>query len=277
MRSLQPVSGRGFTPAGRYLVELVDGTRAFAKVAVNDETAAWLRTEHAVYANVRGSFIAPLVGWDDDGELPVLVLPDLAEGFRVPPWRDADVAAVRRAVDEVAATPAPPGLPRAEDELAGEEGWAAVGDDFLAAGLCSRAWLEAHRPALLDAQRAAVFAGDALLHLDVRSDNVALVDGGAVLVDWNWACTGPPGLDVACWLPSLHAEGGPPPDGLAPEESGPWAAWLAGFWARRITLPPPPGAAPGLRELQRAMLAVALPWACRELGLPPPDGGTLTP
>jgi aminoglycoside phosphotransferase (APT) family kinase protein len=42
----------------------------------------------------------------------------------------------------------------------------------------------------------------------VRSDNICIGDGGATLVDWNWASVGNPRVDLAFWLPSLHFEGG---------------------------------------------------------------------
>ena len=45
----------------------------------------------------------------------------------------------------------------------------------------------------------------------VRSDNVCFSAGSARIVDWNWAARGNPRLDVAAWLPSFHAEGGPRP------------------------------------------------------------------
>ena len=47
------------------------------------------------------------------------------------------------------------------------------------------------------------------------------------------------------------------------------AAALAGFWAARVGLPPPP-TAPRVRVGQRQQLAVALPWACRLLGIAEP-------
>jgi thiamine kinase-like enzyme len=50
-----------------------------------------------------------------------------------------------------------------------------------------------------------------LLHFDVRSDNLCFRDGRALLIDWNLACIGNPVVDVAAWLPSLHAEGVRPP------------------------------------------------------------------
>jgi hypothetical protein len=53
-------------------------------------------------------------------------------------------------------------------------------------------------------------AGDALVHVDVRSDNVCFRDGHALIVDWVAAGIANPDLDVAAWLPSLAAEGGRP-------------------------------------------------------------------
>ncbi|HWX08781.1 MAG TPA: hypothetical protein VNY33_02290, partial [Gaiellaceae bacterium] len=66
------------------------------------------------------------------------------------------------------------------------------------------------------------------------------------------------------WLPSLVLEHGPSPDGFGVDE---FAALVAGFFAVRAGLPPPEGA-PRVRGFQRAQLEVALPWACRVLGLP---------
>jgi hypothetical protein len=66
-------------------------------------------------------------------------------------------------------------------------------------------------------------------------------------------------------LPSLHYEGGPPPEAIlpgAPEV----AAWVAGFFAARAGLPIIPDA-PAVRRVQREQLSTALPWAQRALGL----------
>jgi hypothetical protein len=48
--------------------------------------------------------------------------------------------------------------------------------------------------------------------------------------------------------------------------AGGLAAVLAGFFASRAGLPPPP-TAPGVRAFQFAQARVAIPWALRELGL----------
>ena len=151
------------------------------------------------------------------------------------------------------------------------EGRQASGDDpepLLSTGACSRDWLERALPELLRASEEVELDGHDLLHLDVRSDNLCLRDGRAVIVDWNLAHVGNPLLDIVAWLPSLKLEGGPDPWELVPDSQG-FAALLAGFFASRAGLPPPL-TAPRVREFQRRQAEIALPWAARELGLPPP-------
>ncbi|MGH3665185.1 MAG: phosphotransferase [Egibacteraceae bacterium] len=130
------------------------------------------------------------------------------------------------------------------------------------------AWLDANLPSLLAASARAVLAGDALLHGGVRSDNVCLRADRTVLVDWNWACRGNPAFDLVAWAPSLRLEGGPPPEWVAGGELE-LAALVAGYFAAKAGLPPPHRGS-AARDVQHRQLRVALPWACQELGLPPP-------
>jgi len=135
-------------------------------------------------------------------------------------------------------------------------------------GLCSAAWLDEAAARLIDAAERAPLVGDRLVHLDVRSDNLCFRDGRAVLIDWNHALVANPELDVAFWLPSLAAEGGPQPDDVLPDAAE-LAAWVAGFFCRWAGGEPIPDA-PHVRPLQIAQARTALPWAARALGLPPP-------
>ena len=91
-------------------------------------------------------------------------------------------------------------------------------------------------------------------------------------MDWNWATVGNPLLDLAAWLPSLHAEGGPRPEDVIGDGAAELAALLAGFFAAHAGKAPPEGA-PTVRIVQLAQLQTALPWACRALGLPEPGRG----
>lgn len=276
MASAEPVNGGGYTSARRLRTRLADGRTLFIKAAVNTETADWLRAESRIYEALEGApFMARRFAFHDAGGETFLALEDLSAAHWPPPWTLDRVAAVQEALAEmrrVGRRVRSP-LPLIEEDTSFAS-WGIVAADprpFLSLGLCTEPWLAASLPALLQAEHAAPLAGEDLLHLDVRSDNICFrTDGSAVLVDWNWACRGNGVLDTAGWLPSLSHEAGLEPEAVLPEASA-FAALLAGFWAARAGTPPPIGA-PRVREVQRNQLAVALPWAARASGLPPPDG-----
>ncbi|HET7855344.1 MAG TPA: hypothetical protein VFL41_02695 [Gaiellaceae bacterium] len=114
----------------------------------------------------------------DDADPPLLVLEDLSAARWPPPWDERAIDAVRATLADVWATPPPNWLPRVTDEaewLLG--GWAEVERDpqpFLSVGVCSPSWLETALPVLKQAAEQAPIGGDALLHVDVRSDNICI-------------------------------------------------------------------------------------------------------
>jgi aminoglycoside phosphotransferase (APT) family kinase protein len=232
-------------------------------------TSGFLHQEIEVYRAVQAPFMPAFLG-ADTGDPPFLVLEDLSGRFTAPPWTEAKIAAVLELVEQLRSTPAPAELGSAERYRADwTHRWHRVEADpepFLSLGLCSRDWLRDALPQLSAAAEAVRLGGDVLVHTDIRSDNLAFVDGAAKLVDWNWACGGHSLFDLAAWLPSLHAEGGPPPEKLMPTGGAELAAMLAGVWAAVAGLPPPP-TAPRVRDAQIAQLRIALAWAARELGL----------
>jgi hypothetical protein len=263
------VASRGYALGDRWLVRLDDGRTVFAKRAIGDSTAESLRAEQRVYAALRVSFMPKLLGWED-AVLPLLVLEDLSAERWPPPWSPTSVDAVLATLETVAATRPPRGLRRLVDQP--PTGWEEVARDprpFLQLGLCSDVWLEKALPALLQATDPSLLEGDALLHFDVRSDNLCVRDDEALLVDWNLACIGHPAFDIAFWLPSLVLERGPAIEEIEAErpDVARFAPLVAGFFAARAGLPSPTGA-PTVRDFQLAQLEVALPWAVRVLELP---------
>jgi hypothetical protein len=261
--------GGGWAANDRWSVELDDGRRVFVKHGAAEILAEFLRNEHRFYVEVQAPFMPQLVGFDDDGEYPLLVLEDLAHGTWPPPWTDDEIDAVRATLREVRATPPPPHLPRPAERIETlRVGWDEVARDpqpFLSLGLVDRDWLDAALPPLLEASHAARIDGDELIHFDVRSDNICFARGRAILVDWNLAARGNGDFDVACWLPSLATEGGPQPWDVLPAAPE-YAALLAGFFASRAGLPPP-STAPLVRTVQLRQLVPALAWARREVGV----------
>jgi hypothetical protein len=257
----------GYSTAERYTVTLDDGRCVFVKAADAEHMAGWLRREHEVYASLRGTFIPELIGFDDDGRRPLLAIEDLSHGDWDPRWPGERIALVRAALDELhACTPPPNTHPVRETLLVLFGRWDVVEADpepFLSLGLRPRAWLEQRLPAIVEAAEAAPVDGEAVTHLDVRSDNLCTLHGRAVLVDWNFLSLAAPDLDLAAWACSLALEGGPPPWELVPGSPG-LAAFVAGIFAATAGLPPPK-TAPAVREFQAQQLAVALDWLDREL------------
>jgi hypothetical protein len=272
----RPVIAHGAPATRRFVVELPDGRTAFVKIAVVGYVADWFRDEKRAYEALDGyPFLPRLLGWDDDGEFPLLAIEDLSDARWPPPWDGRAVAAVIDALDALHGATPRLDLPRAEQRQFGLDSWPDVLDDpepFLSLGICSRAWLEANLETLAGASAAAMIAGEDVLHFDVRSDNLCVRDGTVLLVDWNHACVGNALVDTAAWLPSLQAEGGPPPQMILPDGTpglAEVASLMAGYFAARAGLPPIPQA-PHARPLQLMQARTALPWAARLLGLPPP-------
>lgn len=265
----QPAQG-GYTAAKRGVLRFENGKSVFVKAAVCDQTAQWLRTEYAVYrhlgANGGADILPSVVAWEDDGVQPILLLEDLSQAHWPPPWEPRLVARVTEMLSRLRGIPPMPEMPSLESYREEFSGWHAVAADpepFLSLGLCSPAWLAASLPALQAAEQAVPLAGGNFLHLDIRSDNLCFTESRTILVDWNWACVGNGQFDLAAWLPSLHSEGGPPPESILPDAPE-MAAALSGFWAARAGLT---GRDTRLSGLDVSQLKTALPWAARALGL----------
>ncbi len=266
----------GYTAAERWICALDDGRSVFAKVAVDGRTAQWLREEYHVYQHVQAEYVPRLLGWDDHNEdRPILLLEDLSGAEWPPPWSEARIHRVLTLIEAVSATAPPPGLPRlADQKKAVFSGWATVAQDprpLLSLGLCSAAWLVRSIERLVQAETEADVSGEALLHLDVRSDNLCFDGNRTLLIDWNLAAVGNPRIEIIGWLPSLSIEGGPLPERFTGPQDAPLAAITAGHFAARAGLPPT-SAGSRARISQLMQLKPSLPWACRLLGLEPPDG-----
>lgn len=271
LTGFRPASG-GYTAARRGVISFDSGVSVFLKAAVSQQTAEWLRAEYAVYrymnAEADADFLPKVLGWDDDGVQPLLLLEDLSAAHWPPPWEPAHAARVTEILSRLRRTPPMPGMASLEGYRDDFCGWRKVAADptpFLSFGLCTDAWLDAALPGLQEAEAALRLDGDDFLHLDVRSDNLCFTPDRTVLVDWNWACTGNGLVDLAAWLPSLHAEGGPAPETFLPDAPE-LAAALSGFWASQIGRDFT-DRDPRMQQLNLFQLRTALPWAARAVGL----------
>jgi len=271
----------GFSPALAARLRTAVGGSAFVKAVppdANPDSPGIYRREAEVVSRLPAGLPVPrLLWWVDEGPdgWVVLAFEDVEGRHPAQPWRADELRLVLRAVDTLGQrlTPSPIAAPPASELVCSWQGW-----EQLAAspqpGL--DAWAVAHldRLVALEAGALAELAGDTLLHLDVRADNVLLAGEAVYVVDWPWASLGPAWVDPLFMAPSVEMQGGPPAwevfAALAASrdaEAGAVAAVLAalaGMFVQRGGLPPPPGL-PTLREFQAAQGRVALGWLRRLL------------
>lgn len=262
----------GFTPGFASVLACEDGSRHFVKAASTRAQrmfAAAYREEVRKLAALPAAAPAPRLLWSFEAEGWFVLSTEYVDA-RAPhrPWRLAELelclATLAAAVPVL--TPPPDGLelPTAAEEFAE---WPAYWDHLRA----TRPDLLPHldEAAALAGRYAEVVAGETLVHVDVRDDNVLLTtDGRALLCDWNWPVVG------AAWLDSLFALIGPRGDGLdvaavvaanpllagVPAESVDVVlALVTGYFLRSAEEPVPP-TSPHLRDAQRWQGEVCWEW-----------------
>ena len=266
----------GWSPGVAARVRCLDGTSAFVKAAsaeVNDLSPQLHRQEALVTAQLPASLGSPrLLGSYDVPPWVALVLEDV-EGRE--PAVPHDLPAMLAAVDRLAQVSAPAGVPPVSDALTDDfGGWRRLAD----AGAAVDPWADAHLDELvsLEDRWPEAAAGDRLLHLDLRTDNMLVrPDGAIALVDWPWAAAGEPVLDVVCLLPSTIIAGAQDPQTLLLQTAAgrtadadavtSLVAAFAGRMEEHARRPPPPGM-PTVRSFQAAQAAVARDWLQQRTG-----------
>lgn len=260
---MRPVP-RGNQITEAFRIALADGRAMFIKAAVSVQGRQQLDAEYVANTHVPRDLRADLVHRADGVGRPIafLAFEDLGSAIWPPPWDATRVEGVLRLLKDLSETRASINLSSLETHRALLSGWTRIADDpapFLSLGIRSGAWLSLHIGLLIELSAKARLEGGELVHFDVRSDNICIRGRRAMLVDWTWACRGNSNLDLLAWLPSLQAEGGPPPGDMCPNPDPAIVALLTGYWASQAGLPPP-HSAPRVRALQWSQLCAAVPW-----------------
>lgn len=268
----------GLSAAERWVTQLADGSSVFVKAATDSETAGWLRNEHAALAAAGSRFGPSVIAWLDE-QLPILITEDLSDaywpaGTGTVHWRDSeddsrsDMDAVLAALERLRSQ-SRAGLRRIPDPPAR---WTEVlaGDGLVGCGWCTPSWAEAYGSVLIMADELPDAADDALVHGDVRSDNLCIgPDDQVRFVDWSHAGSGNPFHDLVSLLPTLRLEGGPKPSQVLAEPTGLIVRQAGNSVARTFGDHSGPD---WLRVVLRQLAAINLAWACEILDLALPDG-----
>ena len=276
----------GFSPGVAARVRLSDGRRAFVKaagLAPNPDSPVMHRREGEVAAALPPAVPAPrLLGTYDDGDWVALMFEDIAGRQPRLPWRRAELDRVLDLLTGLARalTPSPLALAsvaeRHGDEWSGFRELAAAHasgdaladlDPWIARNVARLAELEAAWPLAA--------AGDTLVHVDIRADNLLIAGERTFVVDWPHAAVGAAWIDLLVMLPSVAMQGGPDPADVfaahpVARAADPAAVTavlcaLTGLFVAHGRLPDPPGL-PTLRAFQTAQGAHALRWLRRRLG-----------
>jgi len=272
----------GFSPGAAARVRLANGGTAFVKalgVDLHRFSVGLYRTEAATMPHLPAGLPVPrLLDVYDDGEWVALLYEEVDGRHPAVPWRPDELERVAGAVADLGAglRPSPwpdaPGFAEANATFLGtwRELAAAPPPDL-------DPWLRRHldRLATLGTDLAELVRGDALLHNDIRSDNLLLTrDGGVVVLDWGWTCNGAPWLDLVLFAITVNAEGGADAELLvrghpltrdvaASSIDAVLLAAVAHCWSSS-RLPESPSL-PGTQAHQRAYADATLRWVRRRL------------
>ncbi|MEU6934931.1 hypothetical protein AB4225_36035 [Streptomyces sp. 2RAF24] len=179
---VEPVEG-GFTPGVRVRMQQAAGGEVFLKaIPTSDPLADMYRTEAAINRTL------------PDGSGPQLLSERDEEGwiilaFTYIPGRHPDLA------------PGSPDLPAVLDTVA------ALHAPLTPCPYPHAPAFTAHPVVAHAADHHHAMTGDALLHCDIRADNMLLGPRGPLLVDWALAHRGAPWLDTALMVPQLILAG----------------------------------------------------------------------
>jgi len=282
----EPQTG-GFSPGLASILRFADGSSLFVKGAgpeINPDTPGIYRREAMIAPLLPESAPVPRIRWSlDEGEAGWIVLAfDVIVG-RQPriPWVEEDIALVVDSIcrlgDALTPSPISAEIVGGTDEQWGLHAirrWPRVQADFL-----DRAddWTRRNidRLITLEAASPAACAGETLLQVDMRADNLLITGEGVVVVDWPQARVGAAWIDPAAMAPSVALQGGPAPQdflGRFPsanralaESIDAFVAMMSGYFTYQGMQPDPPGL-PTVRAFQRAQGEIARDWLKQRTG-----------
>jgi len=250
----------GFTSgfAARLLVE--GGGSHFVKASATFADA--YRAEARIVPRLPDGVPTPALRWAlEHGDWVVLCFDDIPGHPPTRPWRPDELTKVLTTLTPMAEalTPAPPQLvvPEARDWMREDFGYwrrlvDAGGGSTAAAADHKNAddhAVDRHLTELAELDDLALEAlhGDAVVHCDLRDDNVIMADDGTVWIcDWNWPSRAAPWLDLLTILISAHGDGydatalftaHPLGADVDPEAVDAALAGLGGYFTRASQLP----------------------------------------
>ena len=289
----------GYGPTPTYRLVLANRRRAFLKgtyQASNAFAKQALLDEERVYrdlSSVLGKWMPQWYVTVHCDDWHILILEDLGPKS-VPPWTPARTRAITHALAAFHSSTLDSQFPvwlSQPAEYLSHVNWAQTVQEsqellniaVLAGEAAPQAlvWLQHLSPTIDHLMRQPTLTEEphAILHGDIRSDNLRFIRGRLYLFDWPAITVGRPEWDIVAFAQSVTVEGGPPPEQIIAWYGERFPvntdaidcalAWCLTYFADRAWRPEIPGL-PRLRRFQCQQLATLAFWAARQWSLPPP-------
>jgi aminoglycoside phosphotransferase (APT) family kinase protein len=271
----------GFSPGLAARLRLEDGRRVFLK-AVSDEANPDTPDIHRREARILAALpatapIARLLWSYDEMGWVALCLEDVDGRHPDEPWTEPDLDLVIACVEKMSRDLTPSPI-RVDDTVPAFfrqtiNGWR-IALERGERRLDAWALRNLDRLAELENRAPGAVEGDALVHCDIRADNLLISGDRLYVLDWPWARIGAAWVDLVAMAPSVTMQGGPPPEqllgrldlhGVTGAAIDAVVASLAGYFVVRALEPPPPGI-PTVRAFQAAQGRVAIAWLRERTG-----------
>jgi aminoglycoside phosphotransferase len=206
----------GYSPGAAARVRLATGRRAFVKalsVDLHSASAALYRNEAAAMPHLPPDLPVPrLLDVHDDGEWVALVFEEVEGRHPEIPWRQDQLDRVTAAIADLGAALDPSPWPSAPTFANVNSGVMRAWRRFAMSpppDLDPSVRMMLDRLADDDVDLEEATRGDALLHNDIRSDNILLTpEGRVVFVDWGMPCKGAVWLDLMMFAFTAAYQGG---------------------------------------------------------------------
>jgi phosphotransferase family enzyme len=265
----------GFSPGLAARMRLEDGRRVFLKAVsekANPDTPDIHRREARILAALPPNApIARLLWSYDEMGWVALCLEDIDGRHPHEPWTDHDMEVVIACVEKMSRDLTPSPI-QVEDTVPAFfsrtiNGWG-IAFDRGETRLDPWARRNLDRLAELEKRAPGVVEGDALVHCDIRADNLLIAGDRVYVLDWPWARIGAAWIDLVAMAPSVTMQGGPQPEqflsrldlqAVTSDAIDAVVASLTGYFVVRALEPPPQGI-PTVRAFQAAQGGVALAW-----------------
>lgn len=267
-------AGTGFTPGFASVITCADGSLHFVKAAsvkAQRPFAESYREEVRKLRSLPPGLPVPRLLWSHEDDLWVAHELEYVDGANpARPWRRPELDTCLDTLEVLAERLTPP--PLTLDTFAHDFADCLSGWDHMRRVFPDLPYLE--EAAALAAHFEEATAGDTLVHTDGRDDNFLIVDGRALLCDWNWPVVGAAWIDTVVLLIGAHGDGHDADAILAeraltrdvgPEDIDAFLALIAGYFFERRD-EPVPTSSPYLRAHQAWYAAATWSWLTKRRG-----------